>query len=113
MFEPDCISKGIRADKEGDFETAIHYYEMSVNSRCTAQRPFDRLISIYRAHKMWDNLVRILRLVVDVYLEENEKMLKRSLVAENKLKYYKEIKEPRSQYSVLGLAFIKTGNVPL
>ncbi len=87
MHVANNISLGMAADKAGDFDTAIYDYELFVNSKLTVTHPYDRLIAIYRAHKRWDDLERILRLVIDVHSEENE------MKYQHRIKSYPEYKE--------------------
>lgn len=58
---------GMEAEKNGDIETAIKYFEENVADNFEGNRPYDRLIQIYTDLKKFDDAIRIATKAVAIY----------------------------------------------
>jgi len=58
---------GMEAEKNGDLETAIRYFEENVADNFEGNCPYDRLIQIYTDLKKFDDAIRIATKAVAIY----------------------------------------------
>jgi hypothetical protein len=61
------LASTIRAEKEGDLESAIAMYEANLRDGFEGNRPYDRLAIIYRKQNRADDEVRVLERAVEVF----------------------------------------------
>jgi tetratricopeptide (TPR) repeat protein len=59
--------KGIELEKEGYVDNAIELYELNVKARFDGNGPYDRLATIYRKRKQYDEEIRVLEQAVNVF----------------------------------------------
>ena len=61
---------GKELEKSGDIESAIKLYEQNIGYRFQGSFPYDRLSTIYRKRKQYDEEVRVLKIAVDVFTND-------------------------------------------
>lgn len=66
MTESERNLKGQELEKAGDIEQAILLYEKNVDLGSAAPFPYTRLSLIYAKKKDYDNVIRILRLLLSI-----------------------------------------------
>lgn len=59
--------KGKELEKAGNVEEAIKLYEININENFVGNGPYDRLITIYRRNKQYDEEIRVLEKAVEVF----------------------------------------------
>ena len=65
------INLGIKFEKLKNTDEAILYYEEAIAFRIVATHPYDRLIVIYNKRKDYRNTLRVVKLAIDVFTNEN------------------------------------------
>ncbi|MBN8545822.1 MAG: hypothetical protein J0L60_06780 [Ignavibacteria bacterium] len=58
---------GMEAEKNGDLETAIRYFEENVADNFDGSFPYDSLIKIYRDRNDINNAIRVVKKAIDMY----------------------------------------------
>lgn len=58
---------GIEAEKNGDLETAIRYFEENVADNFEGNCPYDRLIQIYTNLKKFDDAIRVAERAIVIF----------------------------------------------
>lgn len=61
------VQKGMDAEKAGDVDAAIKYYEMAVINKFDGNRPYDRLAILYHKSKRYKDEERVLKIAIEVF----------------------------------------------
>lgn len=93
------IKLGIDLEKEGMIDEAISVYEKSIIPKFTATHPYDRLMILYRKKKDYNNEIRVIKIAISVFMEENEKRAGRS-IEENSSLYNQVIQALEENQSI-------------
>jgi len=71
----DRNNKGIELEKKGDIENAIKLYEQNAADEFFGTHPYDRLATIYRKRKQFDDEIRILKRKISIFEKINQERL--------------------------------------
>lgn len=83
------IKLGINLEKEGMINEAISVYEKAIIPQLPTTHPYDRLMTLYRKKKEYENEIRVIKLAISVFMKENERRAGR--VIENDSSLYKQV----------------------
>jgi len=75
----EYIKEGILAEQEGEFEQATALYEEAIKQNPLEEKPYNRLMTLYRQEKEYDKELRVikkaLKLFQDFYDHRPEKIV--------------------------------------
>lgn len=66
-------NKGIAFEKEGRIDEAIQVYEENILLKHPATHAYKRLMILYRRNKDYDNELRVIKIAIEVFMQENER----------------------------------------
>lgn len=62
--------KGKRLESIDEIDQAIKLYEYNIENRFQGNFPYDRLAIIYRKRKQYNDEIRVLKLAIDVFVND-------------------------------------------
>ncbi|MFL5774536.1 MAG: tetratricopeptide repeat protein [Flavisolibacter sp.] len=82
----EYIKEALLAEREGEFEQAISLYEEAIKQNPIEEKPFSRLMTLYRQEKEYKDELRVinkaLKLFQDFYDHRPEKIVGKNTKAE-------------------------------
>lgn len=86
-------NEGIALEKAGKIELAIEKYEENIALGFAATHSYDRLMTLYRKRKEYDDEIRVIQSAITIFSEENKHRFEKALSEAKSNKIKEEIKK--------------------